>query len=272
MIAKDKTYIVMGLLDPESIAYVIGRTIAAAGGKVVFTVQNERLQRLFLDRSHELSDAEKERLVIRYCDVTADQEIRALFAEFTEVAGVVHSVAYANPRTCLGEEFHTDAYDDLKLAYHVSAVSLAAVVRHAQPAMPGGGAVVTLSFDSRQSYPYYNWMGVNKAALEAVVRALARRHGRDLLRINAVSAGPLRTKAANAIPGFGELSATWEMRSPLPWDNHRDKQAVADAVLFLLSEYAAKITGQILYVDGGASAVGGPLLPFERPANDADAQ
>jgi enoyl-[acyl-carrier protein] reductase I len=131
--------------------------------------------------------------------------------------------------------------------------------------MPGGGAIVALTFDSLRAYPYYNWMGVNKAALEAVVRALARRHGRDLLRVNAVSAGPLHTKAASAIPGFGHLSRTWAASSPLPWDNVSDKQAVANAAAFLVGPLSTKITGQVLHVDGGASIVGGNLEPFELP-------
>jgi enoyl-[acyl-carrier protein] reductase I len=107
-------------------------------------------------------------------------------------------------------------------------------------------------------------MGVHKAALEALVRGLARRHGRDLIRVNAVSAGPLFTKAASKIPGFGQLSETWEKVCPLPWDTDADKESVAQAVTFLLGAWAQKITGQVLYVDGGANIMGGSLLDFER--------
>jgi len=128
-----------------------------------------------------------------------------------------------------------------------------------------GGSIVALTFDTRHVYPFYNWMGVHKAALEALVRSLARRHGRDRVRVNAVSAGPLLTKASGRIPGFGSLTEAWNQTSPIPWDAERDRDCVADAVLFLLGPHARKITGQILTVDGGASIMGGQLMPFERP-------
>jgi len=193
----------------------------------------------------------------------------------------VHSIAFANPRTLLGEEFHTDAIDDIKLSHHISCVSLATVLRHAQANLSGGGSVVALTFDTTRVYPFYNWMGVQKAALEALVRALARRHGRDNIRVNTVSAGPLDTKAASKIPGFGGMgpldtkaaskipgfggmTELWSQSSPLPWDTTRDKQAVANAVAFLLGPYSGKITGHTLVVDGGASIIAGQLHPFER--------
>ncbi len=264
MIQKDATYVVMGLLDPDSIAFAVGQGIEASGGKVIYTVQNERLKRIFLDRTDKLTPEQKAAIHFEFCDVTVDAQVRQLFEKTGPIAGVVHSIAYANPKTCLGEEFHTDAYDDLKLAFHISCVSLATVVRYAHPQMKEGGSVVALSFESRHAFPYYNWMGVNKAALEAVVRALARRHGRNLIRVNAVSAGPLTTKAAKSIPHFTYLARTWRKASPLPWDPVNDKTEVAQAVLFLLGPHSRKITGQILHVDGGVSAVGGDLLAHEK--------
>jgi enoyl-[acyl-carrier-protein] reductase (NADH) len=266
MIERDATYVVMGLLDADSIAYAIGREIEHWGGRVIYTVQNERLKKLFFDRSDKLSEQEKQALRFEFCDVTIDEQVKSLFDRVGNISGVVHSIAFANPKTCLGPEFHTTAYDDLKTAFHISCVSLATVVRHAQPRMPAGGSVVALTFESRLAFPYYNWMGVNKAALEAVVRALARRHGRDAIRINAISSGPLTTKAAKAIPHFAHLARTWRKVSPLPWDIINDKTEVAHLAAFLLGPYSKKITGQVIHVDGGASIVGGDLLPFERPA------
>lgn len=268
MIEPGKRYVVMGLLDAESIAYAIGKRIEALGGDVVFTVQNERMKRIFLDGSRgTLSPAERDSLNIRYCDITIEEEVRTLFEHLAPVAGVVHSIAYANPKTCLGEEFHTDAVDDILTSHHISCVSLATVARHAAPAMPDGGAIVAMTFDSAHAFPFYNWMGVQKAGLEALVRALARRHGRDLVRVNAVSAGPLWTKAASKIPGFGQMSSVWNRTSPLPWDHRTDRNAVADAVAFLAGNRSTKITGQILTVDGGASVVRGYLLDHERAAS-----
>jgi len=264
MIQQDATYVVMGLLDPDSIAFAAGQTIEQWGGKVIYTVQNERLKRVFLDRPEKMTSEQKANLHFEYCDVTVDRQVQDLFEKTGPIAGVVHSIAYANPKTCLGEEFHTDAYDDLKLAFHISCVSLATVVRYARHQMKEGGSVVALTFESRLAFPYYNWMGVNKAALEAVVRALARRHGRDLIRVNAISAGPLTTKAAKAIPHFAHLARTWRKVSPLPWDTVNDKTEVANAVLFMLGPYSKKITGQVIHVDGGASVVGGDLLHHEK--------
>ena len=110
-------------------------------------------------------------------------------------------------------------------------------------------------------------MGVNKAALEAVVKSLARNYGKNKIRVNAVSAGPLTTKAASSIPYFEHLSKTWEQISPLPWDTVEDKIEVANAVVFLIGELSKKITGQTLFVDGGANFIGGTLMDFEKPSN-----
>ncbi len=265
MIESGKTYVVMGLLDADSIAFAIGKMLQGFGAKVIYTVQNERMKKIFFDRSKKLSDDDRTELDIRFCDITKDEEVKALYDGIEgSVAGVVHSIAYSNPKTCLGPEFHTDAYEDLKLGFHISAVSLATVARYAQPKMTEGGGIVALTFSSQIAFAFYNWMGVNKAALEAVVRGLARRHGKDKIRVNAVSAGPVFTIAAKHIPGFDELGQTWAKSSPLNWDPMTAQQEVAGAVSFLLGPYSKQITGQTIYVDGGASSVGGELLPHER--------
>lgn len=264
MIEAGKTYVVMGLLNSDSIAFAIGKAIEAHGGKVIFTVQNERFKRIFFDRSKDLTPEQIAALDIRYCDVTVEDELKTFFGNLGDISGLVHSIGFANPKTCLGAEFHTDAIEDIKTGFHVSAVSLASIVRHAYPHMKSGGGVVALTFESRLAFPHYNWMGVNKAALEAIVRALARRHGKDRIRVNAVSAGPIATKAATSIPHFDMLATTWEKISPLPWNVYEEKEEVANAVAFLLGPLSKKITGQTIYVDGGASIIGGEMTPEER--------
>jgi enoyl ACP reductase len=273
MIKAGGTYVVMGLLNTDSIAYATGRMIHELGGKVVYTAQNERMKRIFFDRGcPELTQAQKDAMCIKYCDVTIENEVRNLFRDLGEVSGVVHSIAYANPKTCLGSHVYTNAFEDIKQAFGISCASLATVSQFAQEHMPKGGSIVTLSFASQVAFPFYNWMGVNKAALEALVRALAREYGREHVRVNAVSAGPLTTKAAKSIPHFACLNQTWKKMSPLPWDPIKDKQEVANAVVFLLGEYSRKITGQTLYVDGGASVVGGELLRHEKPIRSMPAK
>lgn len=265
MIDAGATYVVMGLLDADSIAYAIGKMIESFGGKVIFTVQSERMKKLFFDRSKKLTDEDRANLDIRYCDVTNDEEVKALFDGIEgSIAGLVHSIGFSNPKTCLGEEFHTDAYEDIEKGFRISAVSLATVTRFAYPKMTEGGGIVTLTFASERAFAYYNWMGVNKAALEALVRGLARRHGKEKIRVNAVSAGPVFTIAAKHIPGFETLGETWAKSSPLNWDPKQAQPEVAGAVAFLLGPYSKQITGQTLYVDGGASIIGGELMPHER--------
>lgn len=273
MIKKGGTYVVMGLLNTDSIAYAAGKMIEELGGKVIYTVQNERMKKIFFDRGcTDISQEEKDQMDIRYCEVTVENEVRNLFNGIGNIDGVVHSIAFANPKTCLGSHMYTDAFEDIKQGFHISCASLSTVAQFAQEHMPKGGSVVTLSFASQVAFAFYNWMGVNKAALEALVRALAREYGREHVRVNAVSAGPLATKAAKSIPHFAHLASTWRKVSPLPWDVINDKKEVANAVVFLLGEYSKKISGQTIYVDGGASAMGGELLPHEKPIKSMPAK
>lgn len=267
MIEKGSKYVVMGILNTDSIAYATGKMIEEMGGEVIWTAQNERMKKIFFDRGcKDLSQEEKDAMKFKYCDVTIDDEVKALFDNVGEIDGVLHSIAYANPKTCLGgEELYTDATADVLQGFHISAASLATVAHFAGPKMKKGGSIVTLSFEGSRPFPFYNWMGVNKAALEALVKALARNMGKDYIRVNAVSAGPLTTKAASSIPYFEHLSKTWDQISPLPWDTVEDKIEVANACVYLLGKYSRKITGQTLFVDGGANFIGGVLMDYEKP-------
>jgi enoyl-[acyl-carrier protein] reductase I len=267
MVKKGGKYVIMGILNTDSIAYATGKLIEQLGGEVIWTAQNERMKKIFFDRGcKDLSAEEKDAMNFKYCDVTIDEEVKTLFADLGQIDGVLHSIAYANPKTCLGgETMYTDAVEDIKMGFHISAASLATVAHYAGMQMSEGGSIVTLSFEGNRPFPFYNWMGVNKAALEAVVKALARNMGKDYIRVNAVSAGPLTTKAASSIPYFTHLADTWNQISPLPWNTIEDKQEVANACVFLLGEYSKKITGQTLFVDGGANFMGGVLMDHEKP-------
>lgn len=169
--------------------------------------------------------------------------------------GLVHSIAYGNPETLLGGDFTAGPWEDVAQAVQVSAYSLKSLTEAARPLMGAGSSVVGLTFDATVAWPAYDWMGVAKAALESTSRYLARDLGREGVRVNLVSAGPLKTLAAKAIPGFEKLEATWDERAPLGWDNG-DQGPTARAVCALLSDLFPATTGEIVHVDGGFHAIG----------------
>ena len=169
--------------------------------------------------------------------------------------GVVHSIAYGNPETLLGGKFLGGPWEDVAQAVQVSAYSLKALAVACRPLMGSGGSIVGMTFDATQSWPAYDWMGVAKAALESTSRYVARDLGPEGIRCNLVSAGPLRTLAAQAIPGFADLESLWKDRAPLGWDE-TDHQPTARAVCALLSDFFPATTGEIVHVDGGFHAMG----------------
>jgi enoyl-[acyl-carrier protein] reductase I len=169
--------------------------------------------------------------------------------------GVVHSIAYGNPETLLGGKFLEGPWDDVAQAVQVSAYSLKSLATACRPLMGPGGSVVGMTFDATIAWPAYDWMGVAKAALESTSRYLARDLGPDGIRVNLVSAGPLKTLAAKAIPGFEELESMWSTRAPLGWDE-TDQTPTAQAVVALLSDFFPATTGEIVHVDGGFHAMG----------------
>jgi enoyl ACP reductase len=169
--------------------------------------------------------------------------------------GVVHSIAYGNPETLLGGRFLDGPWEDVAQAVQVSAYSLKSLATACRPLMGEGGSVVGLTFDATVAWPAYDWMGVAKAGLESCSRYLARDLGADGIRVNLVSAGPLRTLAAKAIPGFEDLEEMWTTRAPLGWDN-TDQEPTAKAVCALLSDFFPATSGEIVHVDGGFHAMG----------------
>jgi meromycolic acid enoyl-[acyl-carrier-protein] reductase len=169
--------------------------------------------------------------------------------------GVVHSIAYGNPETLLGGKFLEGPWDDVAQAVQVSAYSLKSLATACRPLMGPGGSIVGMTFDATIAWPAYDWMGVAKAALESTSRYLARDLGPHGIRSNLVSAGPLKTLAAKAIPGFEDLESMWSDRAPLGWDN-ADHAPTAKAVCALLSDLFPATTGEIVHVDGGLHAMG----------------
>jgi enoyl-[acyl-carrier protein] reductase I len=168
--------------------------------------------------------------------------------------GVVHSIAFA-PQEALGGGFLETGFDAVSTAVHVSAYSLKSLTMAALPLMPHGGSVVGLNFDAQVAWPGYDWMGVAKAGLESTARYLAKYLGERNIRVNLVSAGPVKTMAARSIPGFDQFEGVWDRRAPLGWDLS-DPEPAARGVVGLLSDWFPKTTGEIVHVDGGVHAMG----------------
>ncbi|UAL31585.1 enoyl-ACP reductase FabI [Nocardioides rotundus] len=192
-------------------------------------------------------------------DVTDEDHLAGLEAAVREhvdgLDGVVHSIAYGNPETLLGGKFLEGPWDDVAQAVQVSAYSLRSLAVACRPLMGEGSSIVGLTFDATVAWPAYDWMGVAKAALENTSRYLARDLGPDGIRCNLVSAGPLKTLAAKAIPGFEDLESMWSTRAPLGWDE-TDADPTARAICALLSDLFPATTGEIVHVDGGFHAMG----------------
>jgi enoyl-[acyl-carrier protein] reductase I len=264
VLLKDKRLLVMGLLDTRSFAWAIGQRAVEHGAEVIYTVQNERFRDSLLRRAFKAEGLEVDNFDIRACDVTKDEELTALF-ETVEgpLDGIVHSIAYANPRTCLQKTLFDAPRADVMQALEVSAASLAFVAGAAREKFTRGGSIVAMSFSSQQVFPHYNWMGICKAAMEASVRYLARDLGPQGVRVNTISAGPQKTMAATHIPGFNLMDQEWPPRAPIGWDSSEDRHAVADAAIYLLSDLSTRVTGEVLHVDGGFHAMAMATHPAE---------
>jgi enoyl-[acyl-carrier protein] reductase I len=251
-----KRGLVLGVANRRSIAWAIARRLAEGGARLAFTYQGERIEK----NVRELAETVDSPLVIE-CDVRSDDDLARVF---DEVGGVfegeldllVHSVAYAAAEDLEGR-FTDTPRDRFWLALDVSSYSLVAAAHAAEPLMEkaGGGAILTMTYlGGERAVPHYNVMGVAKAALDASVRYLAWDLGQKNIRVNAVSAGPVRTLAARSIAGFPTMEAIVEERAPL----HRpiDAEDVGAAAAYLLSDDARNVTGTTLYVDSGYHSMG----------------
>lgn len=250
-----KTGLVVGVANKRSIAWAIAQAAAAAGARVALTYQGERLEENVRDLSAGLNDP-----LVLPLDVTDDAQIARVFEEIDRQFGgldfVVHGAAFAQ-RDDLSNPFVQTTRDGFKLALDVSAYSLIALSRGALPLMEkrGGGSIVTLTYlGSDRVFPNYNVMGVAKAALESTVRYLAADLGPKNIRVNAISAGPIKTLAAAGISGFSSILQVYRDRAPLR--RTVDTAEVASAALFLLSDAGRAVTAEVLMVDGGYHATG----------------
>jgi len=249
-IMEGKRGLIIGVANKRSIAWGIAQKLSEAGAQLCLTYQNERLG----ENVRELA-AELKHPLMQMMDVGSDSQIVMAFDEIRKKWGkidfLVHSVAYA-PRQALEGRFVDTSREDFRVAHDISAYSLAAVCKAAQPLMTEGGSIVALSYlGSTRVVPNYNVMGVAKASLEACVRYLAADLGSEGIRVNAISAGPIKTLAASGISGFGTMLKHHRTRTPLQKDT--DQEEVGDAGLFLASHMGRGVTGQVLYVDGGYS-------------------
>lgn len=253
-----KRIVVTGIVTRDSIAWATADALQRAGAHVVLTSFG-RVARLTERAAAKLP----ERPDVLELDVTKPGDFDALATVLRErwgvVDGALHAVAFA-PEDALGGRFLNTPPESAELAFRISAWSLAALAAALAPLMERGGAVVGLDFDGQRAWPVYDWMGVAKAALEATARYCARDLGARGVRVNLVSAGPLKTLAAGSIPGFADLAGRWQEMAPLGWDVE-DPRPVAETIAFLLSDAARAITGEVLHVDGGYHAMGAPPNP-----------
>jgi meromycolic acid enoyl-[acyl-carrier-protein] reductase len=264
MLLQDKKLLISGVVTRRSIAYAVAERAQHAGAEIVLTSFG-RARRMTERAAAKLPNPPD----VLELDVNSQADFEALGAELDSrwagLDGALHAVAFA-PEDALGGNFLGTPPESAEAAFRTSAYSLKAMGETLGPllARDGGGALLGLDFDASVAWPAYDWMGVSKAALEAVARYLARDLGPQGVRVNLVSAGPVETPAAGGIPGFDKLAGAWERQAPLGWDTG-DPTPVADAACFLLSDWARGISGEIVHVDGGFHAMGTQLEPASTP-------
>src|SRR5882762_3917486 len=249
-----KTGVVFGVANKRSIAWAIAQAWAREGAKLAFTYQGERLK----ENVEELAGTFGADTLILPCDVTKDEDIASVFKAVGEKFGklnlLLHSVAYA-PKDALEGEFVNTSREAFRIAHDVSAYSLVALSRGAAPLMTDGGSIIAMSYyGAEKVVPHYNVMGVAKAALEASTRYLAYDLGPKKIRVNCISAGPMNTLAARGIAGFTDILKHYETHAPLK--RSCEPAELGATGVFLASDGAAAITGQVLYVDSGYQIMG----------------
>jgi enoyl-[acyl-carrier protein] reductase I len=249
-----KIGLVFGVANKRSIAWAIAKAWATAGARLIFNYQGERLR----ENVEELTAEFGQNAPLFPCDVSSDEEIKRFFEQLKEQTPTVdlllHSIAFA-PKEALEGDFVSTTREAFRVAHDVSAYSLVALAREAAPMMVEGGSIVSMTYyGSEKVVPHYNVMGVAKASLEASTRYLAYDLGPKKIRVNCISAGPVQTLAARGISGFTQMLKHYQERAPLK--RSCDPAELGAAGVFLASDAAAAITGQVIYVDGGYQIMG----------------
>jgi enoyl ACP reductase len=258
MLLEGKKLLITGVLTPQSIAFDAARIAQEQGADIVLTSFGKAMG-LTEKSARRLPDPPP----ILEMDANDASHIESVATDLTSrwgrLDGLLHAIAFA-PGDALGGAFMETPWESAAVAFRTSAFSLKAIAAGLLPLFEAAGSasIVSLDFDASVAWPIYDWMGVSKAALEAITRYLARYLGPKGVRVNCVSAGPLRTMAAKGIPGFDILAASWGKRAPLGWDI-KDPEPVAKTVAFLLSDWSKGITAEIIHVDGGYHAIGAEL-------------
>ncbi|MEO8476668.1 MAG: enoyl-ACP reductase FabI [Actinomycetota bacterium] len=257
MLLEKKRLLITGVLTPQSIAFAAAEACLALGAEIVLTN---------FGRGVSLTEKTAKRLSqpvdVLEMDINIPHEIDAVRDELAKrwgsLDGFLHAIAFA-PADALGGNFLHTPWESVATAVQTSAFSLKQLAVGMLPLMQDrGGSIVSLDFDATVAWPIYDWMGVAKASLESVTRYLARDLGPKGVRVNTVSAGPIKTMAGKGIPGFDRISDAWARRAPLGWDI-ADPSPVGRAVAFLLSDLSDGITGEMIHVDGGFHAMGADL-------------
>jgi len=248
-----KNMLVMGVANERSIAWAIAKSLLSQGARLIITYENERVE----ERVRRLTETIPGALVLP-CNVASDAEIEAMAARLKDegivLHGIAHCIAFAKTEELEGEYVHTSR-EGFALAHDISVYSLTAVVQRLYPLMTEGGSIVTMTYlGSQRAVRNYNVMGVAKAALEASVRYLAADLGPRGIRVNAISAGPIRTLAAKGIKDFNSILKQVEEKAPLR--RNTEASEVGDTALFLMSDWARGITGEVIYVDSGYHILG----------------
>ncbi len=252
-ILEGKKILVTGVLTEASIAFSAARLAQEQGAEVLLSSFGR-----MLPITQKISQRLPKTAEVIELDAASDEDLAALAGRVKETIGsldgIVHAIAFA-PQTALGGNFLETEWSDVATAVQVSAYSLKSITMSAHSVLNNPSSVVGLTFDASVSWPVYDWMGVAKAAFESTSRYLARYLGKDGIRVNLVSAGPLRTTAAKGIPGFATMEELWTDRAPLGWDLSNTEPA-AKALVALLSDWFPATSGEVIHVDGGLHSTG----------------